>query len=193
MAVRALKIRVQRHKQREALRMAKEIERKFLVDRTHPDLVALMSTPGEDIKQGYIMSGESGVVRIRTMGKWAFITVKGSTKGISRSEFEYEIPKADAEEMLQTMCGTAISKQRWGYPLANGREVEVDHFDQIDLMIAEVELGSEDESFEKPEWLLEEVSDNPAYFNNSIADKISTLGVEEAATWYKNLSGSHKA
>jgi adenylate cyclase len=154
--------------------MAKEIERKFLVDRRHDEIESLTSTPGMEIKQGYIASNDTGVVRVRTMDDQAFLTIKGATSGITRSEYEYEIPKRDAEEMLSTLCGSALEKKRWLFPLEGGLTVEVDYFPQIDLMIAEVELASEDQVFDKPEWLLEDVSSCPEYYNNKIAARISS-------------------
>jgi adenylate cyclase len=154
--------------------MPNEIERKFLVDREHPELKKLLETiPPLVIRQGYIMSGPTGVVRVRRMGNRGFLTVKGATSGITRSEFEYQIPADEADTMLETMCGQIIEKNRYTILLTGCLMVEVDVFQQIDLVIAEVELDSEDQVFDKPDWLAEEVSHDPAYFNNVIAERIA--------------------
>lgn len=154
--------------------MPNEIERKFLVDRDHPDLQRIWEMmPPIAIRQGYIMSGPTGVVRVRRKGSKGFLAVKGTTSGITRPELEYEIPVEEADEMLETMCGQIIEKNRYTIPLPGGLMVEVDVFQQIDLIVAEIELDSEDQAFDKPDWLTEEVSHDPAYFNNNIADRIA--------------------
>jgi adenylate cyclase len=154
--------------------MPNEIERKFLVDREHPDLKRVLQTmPPQFVRQGYIMSGPNGVVRVRRKGEKGYLTVKGATSGITRPEFEYQIPAEDADTMLETMCGQIIEKNRYTIPLPGDLMVEVDVFEQIDLIVAEVELDSEDQEFDKPEWLTEEVSHDPAYFNNNIAERIA--------------------
>jgi CYTH domain-containing protein len=152
--------------------MAKEIERKFLIDRTHPDVIALIKTRPRHIRQGYIMSGPIAVVRVRTDDEQASLTIKCVTTGISRDEFEYPIPNDDAEHLLTTMCGKVIEKKRYIYQLDGGLMVELDVFSQIDLYLAEVELPSEATIFEKPEWFGEDVSAVPRYFNNNIVDRI---------------------
>ena len=153
--------------------MPKEIERKFLVDKDHPGLAPILATSSIEIRQGYLKSDARGVVRTRTFGSKGYLTVKGPTTGITRDEFEYEIPKEDAEAMLESMCGAVIEKSRHLVPLPGGYIVEIDIFKQIDLVIAEIELPSEDAEFPKPDWLGEEVSTDPAYFNNAIAERIA--------------------
>lgn len=155
--------------------MPKEIERKFLVDRDHPQLAGILATTPIKIRQGYLKSDAQGVVRARVFGNRGYLTIKGPTKGISRDEFEYEIPKKDAETMLESMCGAVISKSRHQVPLEGGYIVEIDIFDQIDLVIAEIELPSEDAYFPRPEWLKEEVSHDPSYYNNAIAERIAEI------------------
>ncbi|WP_297341903.1 CYTH domain-containing protein [Pseudophaeobacter sp.] len=152
--------------------MASEIERKFLIDPLHPDVVALMETRPRSIRQGYIMSSTTGVVRIRIEDDQAMLTIKGVTVGISRSEFEYPIPVDDAEHLLETMCAKIIEKKRYHYPLPGGFLAEVDVFPQIDLCLAEVEVPSEKTVIDKPEWFGEDVSTQSQYFNNNIADRI---------------------
>lgn len=152
--------------------MAKEIERKFLIDATHPQVDALMATVPMLIEQGYIMSAPQGVVRVRRLDDQGFLTIKGATKGIARDEFEYEIPLADAIEMLSSLCSDRLKKERRLFDLPGGLVAEVDFFPQIGLYLAEVELPSADTAFQAPEWFLQDVSEDPAYFNNEIARRI---------------------
>jgi adenylate cyclase len=149
--------------------MNKEIERKFLVRSDHWQALA-----GEGLfcEQGYLASSADGVtVRVRRMGGRGFLTIKGPTEGISRTEMEYEIPEADAEAMIKNLCGgRMISKTR---ALINfgGFIWEIDVFAGANegLVLAEIELESEDQSFETPDWLGEEVSHDARYFNSSLA------------------------
>jgi adenylate cyclase len=146
--------------------MAREIERKYLV--ADPSLLAELE--GVAFKQGYIPVNEGVSVRIRLMGDRAVLTLKGRTEGIGRSEFEYEIPFADAEAMLEEFCTRPlIEKTRYKVEHA-GKIWEVDIFagDNEGLVLAEVELESEDEVVEKPPWVGEEVSDDPRYYNASL-------------------------
>lgn len=152
--------------------MATEIERKFLVDRNHPDLHALLGTKPALISQGYMKSDETGVVRVRIMDDQGFLTIKGPTVGISRAEFEYEIPKEDAESMLASMCDKVLRKQRYTLDIGDGLTLELDVFLQVDLILAEIELPTEDTPFSAPAWLTEDVSEDPAYFNNAIAERL---------------------
>ena len=101
--------------------------------------------------------------------KKAFITIKSLTIGITRQEFEYEIPLIDAKTMLNTMCVTLIEKHRYTIHL-NDHIWEVDEFlgNNSGLVIAEIELSNENETFSKPDWIGEEVSQNPQYFNSNL-------------------------
>jgi CYTH domain-containing protein len=143
-----------------------EIERKFRVDpawRPPNDGVAF--------EQGYLSSVPERVVRVRIEGKSAKLTVKGATKGITRSEYEYAIPVEDAALMLRELCEQpVIAKRRYLVEHA-GHTWEVDVFAGANagLVIAELELHTEDETFEKPPWLREEVSDDPRYYNSNLA------------------------
>ncbi|MEC8010085.1 MAG: CYTH domain-containing protein [Pseudomonadota bacterium] len=143
--------------------MAVEIERKFLVDQN------LLPDFGEGtlISQGYIETTTKNVVRARVKGDKGFLTLKGESHGATCAEFEYEIPKADALNIIATMCsGKTVEKTRYEYPL--GKHVwEVDVFSGRNqgLIVAEIELASEDETFEKPEWIAEEVTGQAKYFN----------------------------
>ncbi len=153
--------------------MAKEIERKFLV--AGDDWRALAR--GTRYRQGYLSTVKERTVRVRTIDEKGFLTVKGVTVGATRSEFEYEIPAADADEMLNDLCEKPIiEKNRYKIPLG-GVTWEVDEFLGVNdgLIVAEVELQSEDQYFPKPDWIGEEVTSDPKYFNaNLIARPFST-------------------
>jgi CYTH domain-containing protein len=153
--------------------VAKEIERKFLV--AGEDWRAL--APGTRYRQGYLSTVKERTVRVRTIDDKGFLTVKGISVGATRSEYEYEIPVADADEMLDDLCEQPIiEKNRYKIPLGDVTW-EVDEFLGVNdgLIVAEVELQSEDQSFPKPDWIGEEVTDDPRYFNaNLIARPFST-------------------
>ena len=111
------------------------------------------------------------MVRVRVAGDRGFLTIKGRGSGITRAEFEYPIPLADAEEMLDTLCASpVIQKVRYRVPYA-GRTWEVDDFEGANagLLMAEVELPSADAHVELPPWVAREVSDDPRYFNANLA------------------------
>ena len=153
--------------------MAKEIERKFLV--TGEDWRTLAK--GIRYRQGYLSTAKERTVRVRTIDGKAFLTVKGITVGATRSEYEYEIPAADANEMLDDLCEKPIiEKSRYTIPLGDVTW-EVDEFFGVNhgLIIAEIEIQSEDQSFPKPAWIGEEVTSDPRYYNaNLIARPFST-------------------
>ena len=145
--------------------MATEIERKFLVQGTQ-----WRNEAGTRIKQGYLNRDKARTVRVRVGGDQAFLTVKGLTQGASRAEFEYEIPLADAEELLKLSDGPLIEKTRY-VVVHDGSKWEVDEFqgDNSDLVVAEIELQSKDEQFSRPPWLGREVTDDNRYYNSSLA------------------------
>ena len=143
--------------------MGQEIERKFLLVNDGWRLLA----EGELFQQGYICADSQKTVRIRLAGKKGFLTIKGATKGISRAEFEYEIPFGDATRLLATLCAQpCIEKTRYRV-FHEGFTWEIDEFLGANkgLIVAEIELESEDEFFTKPEWLGAEVSGDPRYTN----------------------------
>ncbi len=147
--------------------MATEIERKFLVRREAwpADAVA-----GVRYRQGYLASFPLPVVRVRVAGDRGYLTIKGRTSGIAREEFEYPIPLADAEQMLDTLCATPlIEKVRYRVPYA-GFTWEVDAFEGANagLLLAEVELPAADAPVKLPPWVGREVSDDPRYFNANL-------------------------
>ena len=153
--------------------MAKEIERKFLVAGEAWRALA----EGTRYRQGYLSTVKERTVRVRTIGDTGFLTIKGISVGATRSEYEYEIPAGDAEEMLDDLCERPIiEKNRYKIPLGDVTW-EVDEFFGVNdgLIVAEVELQSEDQAFDKPEWIGEEVTGDPKYFNaNLIARPFST-------------------
>ncbi len=152
--------------------MAVEIERKFLVDAAKWQAFRdARNIPGERFCQGYLADGES-TVRVRIKGDTGWLTIKGKTRGVSRLEFEYSIPLADAEQMLTELCSKPlIEKHRFVYQADNGDTWEVDEFhgENQGLLVAEIELASETAAYRPPEWLREEVSHDPRYFNVNLA------------------------
>ena len=147
--------------------MATEIERKFLVaDPSWHD-----GSPGVRITQGYLCRDVDRTVRIRTAGERAWITVKGRSHGISRLECEYEIPLADARELLGICLPAVIDKTRHEVSHAGQVwEVDVFHGDNAGLIVAEVELEDESVSPELPGWVGAEVSEDARYFNSNLAE-----------------------
>jgi adenylate cyclase len=144
--------------------MPQEIERKFLViDECWRD----GADTGRRIRQGYLNSEPACSVRVRVAGAQGYLNIKGATLGIQRPEFEYEIPLADACELLDLFCqGNEIDKHR--YLVKVGEHVwEIDVFagDNEGLVVAEIELSDPDEEFEKPDWVGKEVSDDKRYYN----------------------------
>jgi len=145
--------------------MATEIERKFLVHGTH-----WRCGTGVPVRQGYLNRDKERTVRVRIEGGRAFLTIKGLTRGASRAEFEYEIPVADAEQVLQLSDGPIIQKIRYVI-VHDGSTWEVDEFlgDNAGLVLAEIELTSEDQPFRHPPWLGVEVTHDSRYFNSCLA------------------------
>lgn len=145
--------------------MGKEIERKFLVK----DCSYKKEATGiVEIKQGYLSSNSEAVVRVRIKGHKGYLTVKSLTIGIVRSEWEYEIPVEDAEEMLK-LCkpGSIIEKHRYNC----GRwEIDEFHGRFEGLVIAEIELESDEEHIELPEYVGEEVTGQKEYYNSVMSN-----------------------
>ena len=146
--------------------MPKEIERKFLVVSD-----GYKSSSRKYYKQGYLSVEPDKTVRVRVVGDKGFLTVKGRNNGISRAEYEYEIPAADANDMLDNLVKTGVI-EKWRYVCAvDGKKWEVDEFlgDNAGLVVAEIELQSEDEPFTKPAWAGDEVSGDERYYNSSLS------------------------
>lgn len=146
--------------------MAKEIERKFLVSGDAWRALA----QGTVYRQGYLSTVKERTVRVRTIDDKAYLTIKGVTVGATRAEYEYEVPAADANEMLDDLCEKPIiEKTRYKIP-HEGFTWEVDEFAGVNegLIVAEIELADEDQAFTKPDWIGEEVSGDPRYFNANL-------------------------
>lgn len=145
--------------------MAIEIERKFLVIGNE-----WRDAPAVFYSQGYLNREKTRTVRVRIAGEQGFLTIKGISQGISRVEFEYEIPLADARELLLLCEQPLIEKYRRKIPLG-GFVWEVDEFlgDNQGLVVAEIELPTEDAIFPTPEWVGEEVTEDARYFNSNLA------------------------
>lgn len=147
--------------------MGKEIERKFLV--TDFDAVKTLARDSVRISQGYLSIAPERTVRVRLRGNRAFLTIKGITCGASRAEYEYEIPEADARELLGLCEGKIIDKTRYLVDF-EGHTWEVDEFHSPrSLWVAEAELKDESEELILPPWVGQEVTGNPDYYNSSIA------------------------
>ena len=149
--------------------MATEIERKFLVrdDSWRDD-----ADDGTLYQQGYLSSGGSCAIRVRVAGTRAYLSIKRASSGISRAEFDYTIPLADAESILNDLCiRPPIEKTR--YLVGYGEHMwEIDVFagENEGLVLAEIELKHEDERFEHPVWVGKEVSEDERYYNAYLAE-----------------------
>ncbi len=145
--------------------MALEIERKFLVQE-----VAWRNETGTTYRQGYLSSAIERSVRVRVINKKGFLTIKGISRGAVRVEYEYEIPIAEAEAMLNDLCEKPIIEKTRFKIEFKGLVWEVDEFsgENQGLIVAEVELESEDQLFTKPEWVGEEVTSDPKYYNANL-------------------------
>ena len=151
--------------------MAQEIEKKFLIKGDFKPFV----TKEIRIIQGYLNSEPERTVRVRIKGDRGFITVKGigNASGASRFEWEKEISTHEAKELLELCEPGMIDKTRYLVPEKGGLVFEVDEFygNNNGLTVAEIELPTEDHPFEKPDWLGEEVTGNPKYFNAMLMKK----------------------
>jgi adenylate cyclase len=145
--------------------MPTEIERKFLVKGEEWKIAT-----GTIYRQGYIATKRNTTVRVRLAGNQGYLTIKGATQGISRAEYEYPIPAEDAQEMLDNLCEPPlIEKTR--YKITVGDLVwEVDEFagENQGLIVAEVELKDANQKINLPEWIGQEVSDDPRYYNANL-------------------------
>lgn len=144
-----------------------EIERKFLVDKE----VWLPKSEGQEIIQGYLSTDKNRVVRVRTKGEKAYVTIKGKQKKITRAEFEYEIPVEEAKLMFDMCINYPIEKIRYTENF-QGLLWEIDVFKGANkgLVVAEVELENENQYVELPHWVKKEVSDDHRYFNSCLSE-----------------------
>lgn len=148
--------------------MGIEIERKFLVHKE----IWNKAKKGKSayLKQGYIVSDPTKTIRIRIADNQGYLTIKGKSTGIARQEFEYEIPKEEASELLQHFTASSLEKIRYTLEYS-GKIWEVDEFlgPNEGLIVAEIELKSENENFELPEWIYKEVSGDKKYYNSYLS------------------------
>lgn len=148
--------------------MPLEIERKFLVA---GDGWRSAVSRSELFRQGYLATTTSSSVRVRVGGHRGWLSVKGRVVGPSRPEYEYEVPLAEANEMLDAMCDEGRLEKVRHWVTVGGREWEIDEFlgANAGLVVAELEIEREDAVFERPSWLGREVTDDVRYYNASLA------------------------
>lgn len=146
--------------------MGVEIERKFLVRGEE------WKSLGEGVllRQGYLSSQPERIVRVRIEGDRAVMTIKGRSVGASRGEWEYPLPMQDAQVFLDQLCERPIIEKHRYRIVHEGMTWEVDEFmgENAGLVVAEIELESEEQGFEKPEWVGEEVTQDARYFNSNL-------------------------
>ncbi len=149
--------------------MGIETERKYLV---RNDSWRKLVQTGVLIRQGYLCrTAEYTSVRVRRMGDAAFLTVKSPRQSISRLEYEYTIPAAEADQMLELLCRKPlVEKYRYCIPAENGLCWEIDEFLGVNagLVLAEIELPDADMEIILPDWIGEDVSTDPRYFNSNL-------------------------
>ena len=146
--------------------MGKEIERKFLIKNDAWRALA----KGTVYRQGYLSTVKERTVRVRTIDDQGYLTIKGITIGATRAEYEYEIPAQEANEMLDDLCEKPIIEKKRYVVAFDGLAWEIDEFDgeNSGLIVAEVELTDEDQSISLPDWVGEEVTGDPRYFNSNL-------------------------
>ena len=144
--------------------MATEIERKFLIKDESWRAIADAGTP---YRQGYLVGSKAASVRVRIEGEQARLNIKSATLDITRQEYEYPIPMPDAKAMLDDLCEKPLIEKTRYHLDYQGHEWEIDVFagENDGLVVAEIELTSVDVDFPRPDWLGEEVSDDPRYYN----------------------------
>ena len=146
--------------------MSKEIERKFLVK---PEFRHLFQD-GKLYRQGYLFSDIEKVIRIRLVDDKGFLAVKSKLSGFTRNEFEYEIPYADAEYIINNLCSNPLIEKYRSRVLNDDLLWEIDKFvgENEGLVIAEIELENEKQSFNLPDWIDKEVTDDSRYYNSNL-------------------------
>lgn len=148
--------------------MAIEIERKFLLENEKWRENVSNSVI---YKQGYLSSQPTSSIRVRISDKQAWLNIKSATIGTQRAEYEYEIPLSDAQEILNNLCLKPVIEKTRHFVKHENHLWEIDEFygENAGLIVAEIELNSVDEIFEKPEWIGEEVTQDVRYYNNNLA------------------------
>ncbi len=146
--------------------MGKEIERKFKVkDKTYKEL-----SEGQLYKQGYLSIEPEHTVRVRVANNKGYITIKGAVSGMVRKEYEYEIPAFEANELINSLCKKPIIEKYRYTLMLNGFTWEIDEFrgENEGLVLAEIELQSENQQFQLPDWIGEEVTNDMRYYNSNL-------------------------
>ena len=148
--------------------MGQEIERKFLLD---SDGWRTEVTGSVRLVQGYVSRGDKSAVRVRIKGERGELNIKHTLDGIHRLEYEYEIPLSDARELLDNVALRPLIDKVRHHVNFGDHLWEIDEFfgDNAGLVVAEIELGSADEAFDRPAWLGREVSDDPRYYNSNLS------------------------
>lgn len=148
--------------------MALEIERKFLLANA---LWKMQVDHSVFYKQGYLSSQPTNSIRIRVCDDCAWLNIKSATIGVQRHEFEYEIPLADAHEILDQLCLKPVIEKTRHFVKMGPHHWEIDEFagENLGLVVAEIELNAADEHFDKPDWLGLEVTHDVRYYNNNLA------------------------
>ena len=158
--------------------MAIEIEHKFLL--ANDDWRDCVSDSIR-YRQGYLSAQPTSSIRVRTSNEHAWLNIKSATIGTHRHEYEYEIPLADADEILDELCKKPLIEKTRYFVYDNGHTWEIDEIDGENqgLIVAEIELSEIGENFVKPSWLGEEVTHDMRYYNNN-------LSINPYSTWNKN-------
>lgn len=148
--------------------MGIEIERKFLVNKEKWELVE--KPKGNHFRQGYLVTDPTKTIRVRITDSSSYLTIKGISVGATRQEFEYEIPKIDAEQLLNQFAVSDVKKIRYEI-LFDGKIWEVDEFlgENLGLLLAEIELENESEIVELPDWIEREVTNEENYYNSNLS------------------------
>lgn len=150
--------------------MGVEIERKFLLKSDAWRAEVVRST---ELRQGYLSRASNGAIRVRISAGKAELNIKSTRDGIHRLEFEYPVPMDDARTLLDEVALRPLIEKTRHIVEHAGHTWEIDEFsgENAGLIVAEIELGSVDEAFERPAWLGEEVSTDPRYFNSSLSER----------------------
>lgn len=157
--------------------MANEIEHKFLLAN---DNWRAKVDHASEYRQGYLSSQATSSIRVRISDSQAWLNIKSATIGTHRSEYEYEIPRTDAEEILQTLCRKPLVEKIRHFVKHGEHTWEIDEFygENQGLIVAEIELSAIGEHFDKPDWLGEEVTHDMRYYNNNLSS-------QPYSTWHK--------
>lgn len=148
--------------------MGLEIERKFLVN--HEKWAVAEKPKAEFYRQGYLLTDPNKTIRVRATDTKGFMTIKGKSEGATRAEFEYEIPKEEAIQLLDMFAVSDLTKYRYKVFFAEKLwEVDVFLGENEGLIVAEIELSNEDEAFDLPDWAAEEVTGEKKYYNSNLS------------------------